>query len=575
MALITTSDAGQSFGDVDIFRNISVTIQPDSKIALVGPNGIGKTTFLMILAGLTKPSSGSVQIAQKTRIGYLRQEAMAAFAERENTVFEEMMTAFSGLQEQETRLHEIEDLMAQGEMGDDLMDEYGVIQERFEAAGGYDYEFRIKQVLQGLGFDQTQRDTPLRHLSGGQQTRALLARLLLEKPDLLILDEPTNHLDVEALQWLEQILRNWEGSVLIVSHDRYFLDKVVNTVWEMSRMGVVTYRGNYTAYLKQRQERWERHQKVYEEEKERMEEEMEYIRVNISNRNPELAQGKLKRLTRDLVAIEEFGLMRFRDKNWSEMGLGRQRSLSVEEAGRMVRALKGPDEDLPKLNLTLKSGHKSESIVLRTTSLQVGYPNKPLFTTDPIELHRLEVAALIGSNGVGKTTFLKTIMGQVEPLTGKLSSGEKTKIGYFAQAHEQLNPEATVLEELMRHKELPMTDARKHLAQFLFRKETVFKQIAVLSGGERGRLALAILALEGANFLLLDEPTNHLDIPAQEILQEVLEHFEGTILLVSHDRYLVDRLATQIWNLEDGHLQVFEGDYEKFLESRSLEAQKA
>ncbi|MEP7285100.1 MAG: ribosomal protection-like ABC-F family protein [Chloroflexota bacterium] len=573
MAIVTTTDAGQSFGDVDIFRNISVTIQSDSKIALVGPNGIGKTTLLMMLSGLAQPTSGKVQIAPRTRIGYLRQEAMQAFLEHGNTIYSEMMTAFSGIQAQEVRLHEIEDLMAQGEMGDELMDEYGTIQEQFEAAGGYDYEFRIKQVLQGLGFDKSQWETPLQHLSGGQQTRALLARIILEKPDLLILDEPTNHLDVEALEWLEQMLRTWDGAVLIVSHDRYFLDKVVNTVWEMNRIEVVTYRGNYSAYIKQRQERWERHQKIYEEEKARLEAEMEYIRVNISNRNPELAQGKLKRVTRDLVAIEQVGLMRFRDKSWSEMGLGRQRSMTVEEAGRAVRSIKGPDEDLPKFNLTLKSGHKSESIVLRTTGLQVGYPDKPLFTTDKIELHRLEVAALIGSNGVGKTTFLRTIMGLVEPLSGSVNPGQNVKIGYFAQAHESLNPESTVLEELLRHKELPMTDARKHLAQFLFRKDTVFKQISMLSGGERGRLALAILALEGANFLLLDEPTNHLDIPAQEVLQEVLENFEGTILIVSHDRYLVDRLATQIWNLETGHLQVFEGDYQEFLTARTPEMQ--
>src|SRR5260221_8588135 len=382
MAIVTTSDAGQSFGDVDLFRNITVAVERDSKIALVGPNGIGKTTLLMILAGLSQPSAGKVQITAGTRIGYLRQEAMQAFVERDNTVYAEMMTAFARVQEQEVRLHEIEDLMAQGQMGDDLMDEYGTIQEQFEAAGGYDYEFRIKQVLQGLGFDQSQWETPLSFLSGGQQTRALLARLLLEKPDLLILDEPTNHLDVEALEWLEQMLRTWDGAVLIVSHDRYFLDKVVNTVWEMSRMSVVTYRGNYTAYLKQRQERWERHQKIYEEEKARLEAEMEYIRINISNRNPELAQGKLKRVSRDLIAIEEIGLMRFRDKSWSETGLGRQRTMSVEEAGRALRALKGPDEDLPKFNMNLRSGHKSESMVLRTTSLEEGYPDKPLFTTD-------------------------------------------------------------------------------------------------------------------------------------------------------------------------------------------------
>ncbi|MBX3081810.1 MAG: ABC-F family ATP-binding cassette domain-containing protein [Anaerolineae bacterium] len=572
MALITTIDIGQAFGDVDIFRNISVAIQSDSKIALVGPNGIGKTSLLMLLAGLRQPTSGKVQITPQARIGYLRQEAMQAFSERDNTVYEEMMSAFAGLQAQEARLRELEELMAQGDMSDAVMDEYGTIQEQFEQADGYDYEYRIKQVLQGLGFDSTLYTTPLRQLSGGQQTRALLARLLLEKPDLLILDEPTNHLDAEALQWLEQLLRNWDGALLIVSHDRYFLDKVVNTVWEMSRIEMVAFRGNYSAYLKQRQERLVRHQKIFEEEKARLEAEMDYIRTNISNRNPEQAQGRLKRVTRDLIAIEEFGMMRFRDKNWSEMGLGRQRSMSVEEAGRAIRALKEPDSELPKLNMHLKSSHKSESLVLRTTELQIGYPDRLLFTTDEIDLHRLEVAALIGSNGAGKTTFLRTIMKQIEPLTGSVTSGSKVQIGYFAQAHESLNPENTVLEELLRHKELPMTDARKHLAQFLFRKDTVFKQISMLSGGERGRLALAILALEGANFLLLDEPTNHLDIPAQEVLQEVLESFEGTILLVSHDRYLVDRLATQIWNLEDGHLTVFEGDYAAFLESRTLEA---
>lgn len=571
MALVTLTEVGQSFGDVDIFHNITAAIQSDSKIALVGPNGIGKTTLLMILAGLSQPSSGKAVIAPKAPIGYLRQEAMQAFAERGSTVYAEMLTAFSDLQAQETRLHEIEDLMAQGEMTDEIMDEYGTIQEQFESAGGYDYEFRIKQVLQGLRLDQSYWETPLSQLSGGQQTRALLARLLLEKPDLLILDEPTNHLDVDALEWLEQMLRTWDGAVLIVSHDRYFLDKVVNTVWEMSRMEMVTYRSNYSAYIKQREERLERHLKVFEEEKARLEAEMEYIRANITNRNPELAQGKLKRVTRDLIAIEQVGLMRFRDKSWSEMGLGRQRAMTVEEAGRAVRGLKGPEADLPKFNLSLKSAHKSESIVLRTSSLEIGYADRHLFRTDKIELHRLECAALIGTNGKGKTTFLRTIMGTIPPLAGNVKPGEKVKIGYFAQAHDTLNPENTVLDELLRHKELPMPDARKHLAQFLFRKDTVFKQISMLSGGERGRLALAILALEGANFLLLDEPTNHLDIPAQEVLQEVLENFDGTILLVTHDRYLVDRLATQIWNLETDHLQVFEGSYQEFLTSRQLE----
>ena len=576
MSILTATNVGQSFGAFDVFQGISVSIPNDGKIGLVGPNGIGKTTLLLILAGLSQPTSGQVHLARGRRLGYLRQEAVEAFAERDNTVYQEMLTAFAGLQEQQARLHEMEAAMSNGDVSDDLLNRYSELQEAFTQAGGYDYELRIQQTLDGLGFGKADWDMPLNHLSGGQKTRALLARLLLEKPDLLIMDEPTNHLDVEAIEWLETTLRAREGAFLVVSHDRYFLDRTVNTIWEMSRSGMEVYRGNYSAYLMQRQERWEQHNLIFEREKARLEKEMVFIKANIPDGNLEMARGKLKRLTRDVMAIEQLGVMVLQNKNWSEiapMMERRENPWGVAEAEQRVKALKPPVRP-PQLKVHLKPAHRSGNVVLRTRDLRVGYPGKPLFTAGDIELWYQERAALIGPNGAGKTTFLRTILGQIEPLGGEAHLGSSLKIGYFAQAHDSLDSNNTVLEELLTHfdrlgKQRSVSQARNYLAQYLFRGDDVYKLISMLSGGERARMALAILALEGANLLLLDEPTNHLDIPAQEVLQEVLEQFAGTILLVSHDRYLVDRLATHIWDLgRDGKLRVFKGSYQEFLAYR-------
>ena len=570
MSIVTLNNVGQTFGDFDVFIGASAGIPHEAKIGLVGPNGVGKTTLLLVLAGITQPARGNVSRAKGTRIGYLRQEAMEAFALRENTVYEEMMTVFANVQAQEIQMREMEAQMSAGDYSDELMQRYGDTQERFEMAGGYDYEVRIQQTLQGLGLGE-HWDFPLAKLSGGQKTRALLARLLLEKPDLLILDEPTNHLDVEAVEWLEHTLWNWDGALLVVSHDRYFLDNVVNTIWEMGRKGIDTFKGNYSAYLRQRQERWERHQALYEQEKERLEKEVDYIRKNIARASTNgLAVGRLRRLSRDLAAIEEFGIMGIQGKSWSETGLGGIRPLAVAEAERKIKDIKGPETRPPRLNLNLKVTARGGETVLRTKDLYVGYPDKPLFTADDIVLNRLETAALIGGNGTGKTTFLRTLLDHLEPLGGEVKLGHNLKIGYFAQAHDALNPEHTVIESLVSHskKEMTVTDARHYLAPYLFRGDDAFKLVSALSGGERARLALAILALDGANVLLLDEPTNHLDIQAQEALQETLEAFEGTILLVTHDRYLVDKLATQVWDLRDGHLHVFQGPYKEYLAAR-------
>jgi ATP-binding cassette subfamily F protein 3 len=580
MSILSFSNLGQSYGDYDVFLGLTASIPNDGKIGLVGPNGIGKTTLLRILAGLDTPSSGGVHLAQGTRVGYLRQEAMDAFAGRDNTVHGEMLRVFASLRAQEARLHELQERMAQGDASDELMAEYDKVHHAFELAGGYEYEVRIRQVLQGLGFSKSELDLPLRVLSGGQKTRALLARLLLEHPNLLILDEPTNHLDFAAVEWLEGMLQTWDGALLIVSHDRYFLDRVVNRIWEMSRSGMEEYRGNYSAYVHQRQERWERREQEFEAIREKFLKELDFVKRNIArDATKDQAQGRLTRLIREVRVVEQGGLHLLLNQNWGRVM--EQVEISGHKWGWMdteqaIKNLRSPVERPPRLNMHLKPTLRSGNLVLRTSELQIGYPGKLLFTAEPIELHRGECAALIGPNGTGKTTFLRTLMGELEPLAGQLRLGASLKIGYFAQAHEKLDPNKTVLDTLIDHKFMLIGPARNYLAQYLFRGEDVYKPVHLLSGGERGRLALALLALEDANFLLLDEPTNHLDIPAQEALQAVLENFQGTILLVSHDRYLIDRLATQLWDLRDGGLTVFPGTYAEFIESRTraIEAAK-
>jgi ATP-binding cassette subfamily F protein 3 len=574
MAILTTSNLSQSFGSFDVFRNISVSIPNDGKVGLVGPNGIGKTSLLLVLAGLSEPTTGDVFRTRGKRIGYLPQEAAQAFAESDKTVIGEMLSVFDDVRANETQLREMEATMSNGRTSDETLERYGELLEQFEHAGGYDYEVRVDQVLQGLGFNFDDRQLKISHLSGGQKTRALLARLLLEKPDLIILDEPTNHLDVEAIEWLEGMLRIWSGAILVVSHDRYFLDTVIDTVWEMGSNLIETYRGNYSAYVQQRQERWERREEEFKTFKERMAKELDFVRRNIASQNTAMAKGKLKRIGRQIKAVERHGVEALNSKSWSRLGVGSV-DWDVATATQHFRELKSPSTRPPRLGLDLKATHRSGRIILRTKDLIVGYPGKSLFTTDNLELHRLECAALIGPNGTGKTSFLRTILGENEPLSGEIKLGASLKVGYFAQAHELLDPKKQVIDELMRHHPMLISEARSYLGRYLFSGDDAYKLISSLSGGERGRLAMAILALEGANFLLLDEPTNHLDIPAQELLQEVLEHFKGTILLVTHDRYLVDRLATQVWNLDEERLHVFNGTYREYIAARERQVEQA
>lgn len=571
MAVLSTHNLTLSFGARDVFDGISVELQDQAKVGLVGPNGVGKTSLFQILAGLMPPTSGTVQFARGARLGYLRQEAVEAFSGHEHSVHEEMLTVFAHLKEQEAELRAMEERMADGNVSNDLLDAYGRGQERFERLGGYDYEGRIRQVLEGLGFPEDQWDIKMSHLSGGQKTRALLARLLLEQPNVLILDEPTNHLDVSAIEWLERSLRVWAGALLIASHDRYFLDRVVDRIWEMSPQHIETYRGNYTAYVQQREERWESNQRVFDAEMERLRRELDLIRRYIAWRKFDEAWGKLKRLSRELLAIESHGLLGVQGKRWSEMGVNKAKMMTIEEAHDIIKSIKPPPGRPPRPHVHLRPSRRSGQIVLRTRGLKVGYDGKSIFECDDIHLERLERVGLIGPNGAGKTSFLRTVLGDVPPVAGEVQLGASLTIGYFAQAHDALERDNTVLDELLRHRNLPLPEARNYLAQYLFRGDDVFKRVGSLSGGERGRLALAVLALDGVNCLLLDEPTNHLDIPAREVLQEGLERFDGTLLMVSHDRYLVDALATQIWELRDGRLRVFDGTYEEFLEAQEIQ----
>jgi ATP-binding cassette subfamily F protein 3 len=575
MSILTTSNISLSFGDFDLFQGISVQIDNRSKIGLIGPNGIGKTSLMLIMAGVNLPSSGSVQIARGRRIGYLRQEAVDAFAARENSVYAEMLRVFAHLHQEQERLHQMEARMAAGHYTQETLEKYGQMQIAFENAGGYDYDVRIQRTLQGLGLGEEYWEMPIAHLSGGQKTRALLARLLLEKPDLLMLDEPTNHLDTEAIEWLEHTLSDWDGAVLVASHDRFFLDNAVDTIWEMGRNGIEIFAGNYSAYLLQRDEKWAYYQRVFKEEKARLQKQMDFVQRNwVRASTHARALGLLRRVSRDLAIVDTHGVMGLRSgKKWSDIELDKGpnasvRVLDVTEAIRKVNAIKMPGRP-PRIRPRLTPTHSSGNIILRIDDVQFGYPDAPLFRADEVELQRGECVALIGPNGSGKTTFIKTLLNEIAPLEGQLYLGASLKIGYFAQAHEALDPDNTVIDELLRHQGMATSAARNYLAGYLFRGEEVFKPIRALSGGERGRLALAILALDGANFLLLDEPTNHLDLPAQEALQELLQNFPGTILLVSHDRYLVDRLATQIWELCDSSLNVFKGSYRQFILQRA------
>ena len=567
MSILSGVNVGKSFGAFDVFTGLNFSVARGDKIALVGPNGCGKTTLLRLIAGEDTPNAGGhLHVARNVRRGYLAQTSEDA---DERTVWQLAQSAFAELNDLQQRLSQIEHDLARldrhAQQAARLLEAYGELQHAFELKGGYEVESKIRRVLSGLGLTEGTWHRPMAALSGGQRVRASLARLLLQSPDLLLLDEPTNHLDQQGVEWLEDYLQTWEGTLIVVSHDRYFLDEVCDSVWEISKRPdggarLEFYRGGYTEYVQQRAERRERAMAEYEAQREFIQKQEDYIRRNIAGQNTSQARGRLRRLNR-LERLER---------------PMQQRSLSL----RLHAGVRSGDRVLETCSLTI--GYRIGNGELGTAAGSSPDSCICLFTAPDLLLVRGDRVALIGPNGAGKTTFLKTIIGDVPPLAGELKLGAGVRIGYFAQASEGLNPDNTLLQELFSaHDGLKLSEARDVLGRFLFSGDDHFKKVAVLSGGERGRLALAKLTLQGANFLLLDEPTNHLDIPSQEALTEALQRFDGTLLFVSHDRYLIAALATQLWILargDDGAMRMtfFKGAYDEWREARDeMEAKPA
>ncbi|MGC8838870.1 MAG: ABC-F family ATP-binding cassette domain-containing protein [Anaerolineae bacterium] len=539
MSLITARGLAKAYGAQDVFQDVTLSIERGDRIALIGRNGEGKSTLLKVLAGLEPPTAGTVQCARHLSIGYLPQHAGL---DSDLTLWEAMLEVFAPLLAQQEELRRLEaEMSAQDAPDQALLDRYGALLEAFGEAGGYEFEARIRQVLVGLGLGPEKWDEPVRHLSGGEKTRALLARLLLQGPDLLLLDEPTNHLDLQATEWLEGFLATWPGTLVLVAHDRYLLDRLATRVWELEFGRLETYRGNYTAYLEQRAARRERQVREWEAQQDLVRRTEEFVRRYGAGQRSKEARGRAKRLAR----------------------------LERVERPREARTMA----------LSLRSALRSGDLVLEMEDLVVGYrteegEERAVLSVPEARVFRGECVALMGPNGSGKTSLLRTLMGEVPPLGGTFRLGASVVVGYLPQGHGDLDPEATVLESLLQVKDLPLSEARHVLGRYLFSGDDVFKPVAALSGGERSRLALARLALQGANFLILDEPTTHLDIPSREVLEEVLAGFGGTVLLVSHDRYLVDRLADQVWWAEGGVLETFAGTYAGFVAQRE-EARKA
>ncbi len=516
MPIVSILQLGKSFGAERIFSGVNFQIDEHDSIGLVGPNGAGKSTLLNILAGREEPDEGSVAVARNTRIGYLTQ---VVDFQPHNTLREEMLTVFSHLHEWERELNELAQEMASSPDGaqEQLLAHYADLQVRLEHAGGYTYENRVEQVLDGLGFTREQQSSSVMQLSGGQQTRAALGKLLLQEPDLLLMDEPTNHLDLAALEWLETYLSTWKGALVIVAHDRYFLDKVVSRTIEMAFGRIEEYPGNYTKYLSLREERMERRLREYEAQQAHIAHTEDFIRRYKAGQRSREARGRQKLLDR-LERVER-------------------------------------PQDFPEMHFEFTPITDSGLIVLSTQKLSVGYGrDRKSPTVEPtvlvqvadLELLRGDRVGLIGPNGAGKTTLLKTLIGEIPPVGGQVQIGHNVRIGYYSQTHGGLDMQRTILDEVRQASTFSEEGARSFLGRFLFSGDDVFKSISSLSGGERSRVALAKLTLQGPNVMILDEPTNHLDLQSRQFLEEILGEFEGTLLFVSHDRYFIDSLATKV-----------------------------
>jgi ATP-binding cassette, subfamily F, member 3 len=536
MILLQVNQLFKYFGADIILSNIKLEIQTRDRVALVGRNGAGKSTLLKIIAGHMSFDSGEIIKPKEVTIGYLAQNTGL---ESNLSIWDEMLTVFKDLQHMEKELRQLEEKMSDPHVLEDsvqyerVLKEYDHLQIKFKDSGGYQYEADIRSVLHGLNFQTFDYTTKIETLSGGQKTRLALGKLLLTKPDILILDEPTNHLDIETLSWLEQYLQTYDGAILIVSHDRYFLDKVVTQVYEMSRKQIQKFLGNYSSYLDQKAEQYEREMKLYEKQQDEIAKLEDFIQKNLARASTtKRAQSRRKKL---------------------------------EKIDRLDR----PKGDEKSANFGFEIDRQSGNDVLHIDQLSIGYDQEPVSKNLTFRLTRGESVALVGPNGIGKSTLLKTIIEKLTPFSGGIRFGSNVSIGYYDQEQAELTSNKRVLNELWDDYPLrPEKEIRTILGNFLFSGDDVLKVVSTLSGGEKARLALAKLMMQKSNFLILDEPTNHLDLDSKEVLENALVDYPGTILFVSHDRYFINRIATKVLELSGNGCKEYLGDYDYFIEKK-------
>lgn len=536
MILLQVNQLSKYFAADLILSNIKFEIQTNDRVALVGRNGAGKSTLLKIIAGHESHDGGEIIRPKGTSIGYLAQNTGL---ESEKSIWDEMLGVFSHLHSMEKDLRRLEEKMSDPDIltnqseYDRVLKEYDLLQVQFKEKGGYQYEADIRSVLHGLNFHSFDYSTKISTLSGGQKTRLALAKLLLTRPDILILDEPTNHLDIDTLSWLEQYLQGYPGAILIVSHDRYFLDKVVNQVYEISRHQLTKFPGNYSSYLDQKAENYERDLKLYEKQQDEIAKLQDFIQRNLARASTtKRAQSRRKQL---------------------------------DKMERMDR----PMGDEKSASFSFQIERQSGNDVLKADSLAVGYNQEMVSENINFHLNRGDSTALVGPNGVGKSTLLKTIVEKLPSLAGNLHYGSNVSIGYYDQEQAELSSNKKVLNELW--DEYPLKsekEIRTVLGNFLFSGDDVLKIVSTLSGGEKARLALAKMMLQKSNFLILDEPTNHLDLDSKEVLENALIDYPGTILFVSHDRYFINRIATKVIELNRNGATEYLGDYDYYLEKK-------
>ena len=533
MIILQANKIERSFAGEVLFDNINLQVDERDRIALVGKNGAGKSTLLKILVGEEEPTSGEINKKKDISLSYLAQDSRF---ESENTIYDEMLHVFDDLRRTENQLRQMELEMGEksGEALDKLMSDYDRLSENFRQAGGFTYEADIRAILNGFKFDESMWQMKIAELSGGQNTRLALAKMLLEKPNLLVLDEPTNHLDIETIAWLENYLVNYSGALIIVSHDRYFLDKVATITLDLTKHSLDRYVGNYSRFVDLKEQKLATEAKNYEKQQ------------------------------KEIAALEDFVNRNLVRASTTKRAQSRRKQLEKMER------LDKPEAGKKAANMTFQSEKTSGNVVLTVENAAIGYDGEVLSEPINLDLRKMNAVAIVGANGIGKSTFIKSIMEQIPFIKGEKRFGANVEVGYYDQTQSKLTASNTVLDELWNDFKLtPEVEIRNRLGAFLFSGDDVKKSVGMLSGGEKARLLLAKLSMENNNFLILDEPTNHLDIDSKEVLENALIDFDGTLLFVSHDRYFINRVATHVLELSENGSTLYLGDYDYYVEKKA------